>query len=152
VVDGSTISNAAPGVDIISPLDVESVEILKGPNASLYGVRGSNGVLVINTRQIGASISVSKEMSPGIFSITPKGFYKAREFYSPVYGAGQAANDSPDLRTTIFWKPDVTTDASGNASFNYFNADGAGTYRVEIEGIDSKGNLGRQVFRYKVGD
>jgi len=150
VVDGSAISSATPGVDIISPVDVESVEILKGPNASIYGVRGSNGVLIINTKQTSSSISVSKEMSPGIFSITPKGFYKAREFYSPVYSADQPANNLPDLRTTIFWKPDVTTDASGNASFNFFNADGAGTYRVEIQGIDSKGNLGRQVYRYKV--
>ncbi len=150
VVDGSAISNGAPGVDIISPLDVESVEILKGPNASIYGVRGSTGVLIITTKQIGSSISISKEMSPGIFSISPKGFYKAREFYAPVYSADQPANNLPDLRTTIFWKPDVTTDASGNASFSFFNADGAGTYRVEIQGIDNKGNLGRQVFRYKV--
>jgi len=42
------------------------------------------------------------------------------------------------------------TDKDGNASFEYYNAYGTGTYRVVIEGIDDKGNLGRQVYRYSV--
>ena len=79
----------------------------------------------------------------------PKGFFKALEFYSPVYNAQTAVN-RPDQRTTIFWKPDVITDAFGNSTFNFFNADGKGTYRVEVQGMDSKGNLGLQVLRYKV--
>ena len=146
LVDGAPTSN----IDNVEPSEVESIEILKGPNTSIYGVRGASGVMIINTKQISTQATVSKEMSPGIFAISPKGFYKAREFYSPRYDAAQAENNLPDLRTTIFWKPDVTTDASGNASFNYFNADGAGSYRVVVEGIDGKGNLGRQVYHYKV--
>ncbi|HEY2580500.1 MAG TPA: TonB-dependent receptor plug domain-containing protein, partial [Mucilaginibacter sp.] len=147
VIDGVMSSN---NIDDVSPTDVESIEILKGPNASLYGVRGATGVFVINTRQTGAPKSISKEMAPGLFSLAPAGFYKAKEFYSPRYDVTPPGNQLPDTRTTIFWKPDVTTDANGGASFNYFNADGAGTYRVEIQGMDSKGNLGMQVFRYKV--
>jgi hypothetical protein len=42
------------------------------------------------------------------------------------------------------------THNEGKASFGFFNADGKGTYRVVVEGIDSDGNLGRQVYRYKV--
>jgi len=150
VVDGVTVGQGVP-LDLYSPSMIETVEILKGANASIYGMQGGQGVIVLTTRQ-GAERdeTVSKEMSPGIFSIEPKGFYKAREFYAPRYDAGQPANNLPDQRNTIFWKPDVTTDADGNASFNFFNADGTGTYRVEVEGIDSKGNLGMQVFRYKV--
>ena len=107
--------------------------------------------MVITTRQGGLETEVvSKEMSPGFFSIEPKGFYKAREFYAPQYGVNQPGNSLPDQRTTIFWKPDVATDADGNATFNFFNSDGTGNYRVEVEGIDSKGNLGMQVYHYKV--
>ncbi len=150
VVDGVEVGHGVP-VDLYSPSLIETVEILKGANASIYGMEGGQGVIVLTTRQGGErDATVSKEMSPGIFSIAPKGFYKAREFYSPRYDAGQPANNLPDQRNTIFWKPDVTTDAEGNASVNFFNADGTGTYRVEVEGIDSKGNLGVQVFRYKV--
>ena len=146
MADGVQLSD----VDAINPSDVESVEVLRGPNAGLYGMRGANGVLVINAKQSNSDNVVNKETSPGIFSISPAGFYKAREFYSPAYTADQPSNAAADTRTTIFWKPEVTTDASGNATFNYFNADGAGTYRVVVEGIDNKGNLGRQVFTYKV--
>ena len=150
VVDGANMGQGY-AIDSYNPGSIETVEILKGPNASIYGVQGGGGVMVLTTRQgAGSDGVISKEMSPGIFSITPKGFYKAREFYSPRYDPAQPAANVPDLRTTIFWKPDVITDADGDASFNFFNADGTGTYRVVIEGIDAKGNLGRQVYRYKV--
>jgi len=149
-VDGAEIGQGV-NIDLYSPTTVETVEILKYASTSIYGMQGGNGVMVITTRRGAAKEGViGKEMSPGIFSIEPKGFYKAREFYAPRYDAGQPANNLPDQRSTIFWKPDVTTDADGNASFNFFNADGVGTYRVEVQGIDSKGNLGMQVFRYKV--
>ena len=146
IEDGSVASN----IDDVNPSDVETVEILKGINSSIYGVRGAAGVIVINTKQTTSPIKIGREMAPGLFAIAPAGFYKATEFYSPRYDASQPGNQLPDTRTTIFWKPDAATDANGNVLFNYFNADGAGSYRVEVEGIDSKGNLGRQVYRYKV--
>jgi TonB-dependent starch-binding outer membrane protein SusC len=39
-------------IDDIAPETVKSIEVLKGPDASAYGVRGSNGVIVI-TRKTG---------------------------------------------------------------------------------------------------
>lgn len=150
ILDGVEIMS----LDDIAPIDVESVELLRGPNATIYGARGGDGVLIINTRQAGVPAptpaGTSKEMSPGMFSITPMGFYKAREFYAPTYLADQMGTNSNDQRTTIFWKPDLNTDADGNATLSFYNADGTGNYRVVVEGIDTKGNLGRQVFRYKV--
>jgi hypothetical protein len=44
----------------------------------------------------------------------------------------------------------LVTDKDGNASFDYYNADGTGSYRIVVEGIDDKGNIGRQVYRYKI--
>jgi hypothetical protein len=86
----------------------------------------------------------------GVLPISPKGFYIAREFYSPKYDQANLTNNRPDLRSTICWKPELVTDKDGNASFEYYNADGTGSYRIVVEGIDDKGNIGRQVYRYKV--
>lgn len=149
IVDGIVMTQGS--LDAINPNSVETVEILKRSNAAIYGIAGGAGVIVITTRQ-GASSSgtASKEMSPGVYSFTPNGLYKAKEFYTPRYGVNQPASKLPDARTTIFWKPDVVTGADGSAAFNFFNADGVGAYRVVIEGTDSKGNLGRQVYKYKV--
>jgi hypothetical protein len=44
----------------------------------------------------------------------------------------------------------VVTHNDGNTSFEYYNADCSGTYRLVIEGIDENGNIGRQVYRYSV--
>ncbi|MDT8401403.1 MAG: TonB-dependent receptor plug domain-containing protein [Bacteroidales bacterium] len=47
VVDGVMASS----ISHINPMDVESIDILKGPAASIYGVNGANGVILINTRK-----------------------------------------------------------------------------------------------------
>jgi hypothetical protein len=56
----------------------------------------------------------------------------------------------PDLRNAVYWNPNMITKKDGTATMAYFNDDTKGIYRVVVEGIDDEGNLGRQVFRYKV--
>lgn len=38
---------ALPGID---PYEIESIKVLKGADAGIYGIRGLNGVIVITTR------------------------------------------------------------------------------------------------------
>jgi len=45
VVDGMQVNS----IDDISPQSVRSIEILKGSSAAIYGSRGANGVILINT-------------------------------------------------------------------------------------------------------
>ncbi|MFI5161798.1 MAG: hypothetical protein ACHQHN_11010 [Sphingobacteriales bacterium] len=138
-VEGSDMST-------ITSEEIATVEVLTSASAAIYGMRGGNGVLVIT----------SKHMDPkyikavGILPITLNGFYKAREFYAPRYDASYTENGRRDLRSTIYWKPELATDKDGKAAFDYFNADGSGSYKVIVEGIDSNGNLGRKTFSYKV--
>ncbi|MGM0666412.1 MAG: TonB-dependent receptor plug domain-containing protein [Bacteroidota bacterium] len=47
VVDGVRMRT----IDHINPSDVASIDILKGPAASIYGVNGANGVILINTKK-----------------------------------------------------------------------------------------------------
>jgi len=51
VVDGVIVKS----IDDISPQTVKSIEVLKGPAATAYGTRGSNGVIVI-TRMTGKDV------------------------------------------------------------------------------------------------
>jgi TonB-dependent SusC/RagA subfamily outer membrane receptor len=46
VVDGVTMSN----IGSINPSVVKSVEVLKGPAASVYGIQGANGVIMIRLK------------------------------------------------------------------------------------------------------
>jgi len=43
VVDGVIVNS----IDDISPQDVKSIEVLKGPASSVYGTKGTNGVILI---------------------------------------------------------------------------------------------------------
>jgi len=146
--DGSTSGRSVADIPIY---DIASVEVLRtAMNLSAYGSRGSSGILIITTKH-GGQFKDLPEYSPGKVSFNPKGYYKAREFYSPQYGDPKVNTQIADFRSTIYWKPLVQTDKDGNASVEYFNADNKGTYRVVVEGVDYKGgSLGRQVYRYKV--
>jgi hypothetical protein len=149
--------------DILGTLtmgQIQSIEVLRGVSkASIYGGynRGGegknlasavNGVLVITTKRGDEKVDQPQQVSKGILTYKPKGIYKSRTFYSPKYDA-TTIQKIADLRTTVYWKPDVVT-PGGKATVEYYNAGSAGTYRVVVEGIDSEGNIGRQVFRYKV--
>jgi hypothetical protein len=148
VVDGVT-QDRYFDINNIPTSIVETIEVLKSGNASIYGIQGGAGVLVITTKQ---SIGIDPKDIPakGVLPVSPAGFYKARQFYSPKYDHPDLQNKWPDLRSTIYWQPELKTDANGNAVFEYYNADGKGTYKVTIEGIDKNGNIGRAVYRYKV--
>jgi hypothetical protein len=148
VIDGVQMGNKYP-INHLNPTDIEAIEVYEFGNASIFGIGAGNGVLVITTRQ-GGDEDPKDIQSEGILPITVNGFYKAREFYSPKYDHPNDSLKRADLRSTIYWKPEIVTDKDGNASFEYYNADGTGTYRVVVEGIDNSGNLGRQVYRYKV--
>jgi len=146
ILDGTSSS---VNLDDISPSSVETVEVLKNQNASIYGVRGASGVLVITTKR-DMSVAIPHTTGIGTLQFSRAGFYKAREFYSPKYENYTPSPNQPDLRSTILWKPELAADKDGNASFDFYNADTPGTYRVVVEGMDDKGNIGRQVYRYKV--
>ncbi|HTE02355.1 MAG TPA: carboxypeptidase regulatory-like domain-containing protein [Mucilaginibacter sp.] len=153
VLDGAVMypspGKAGYDVDNISLSDVETVEVLKyTASAAIYGMDSGHGVLVLTTKLVTGR--QNKDISStGILPISVQGYYKAREFYSPKY-TSILDNGRKDLRSTIYWRPEIVTDKDGNASIDYFNADGAGSYRVIIQGMDDKGDIGWQIYRYKV--
>lgn len=51
VVNGKTIGNDYSTVyNIVRPTDVVSMSVLKGADATIYGTRGANGVILIRTK------------------------------------------------------------------------------------------------------
>jgi len=147
---GKNIRNGAPMKIIVDEREMGADFDLNSLSASridkIESMTGGVGVLLITTKY---GLQPEDIISTGFLAIKANGFYKAREFYSPKYES-TVSGKFTDLRTTIYWNPNVITDKDGNASFEYYNADSKGTYRMVIEGIDDKGNLCRQLYRYKV--
>jgi hypothetical protein len=141
----------------INPAEVESVEVfLKDELGTVNRTYQTNGVIVINYKVVEKSnikfADIQKLIPPRyIANLTPKGYYVSKEFYSPKYAVPSINAQVPDLRTTIYWNPNVNTEkATGTAKIEYYNADGRGTYKAVMEGMDKDGNIGRYVYRYKV--
>jgi hypothetical protein len=137
----------------INPQDIEAVEVyLKDGPASVMRFYDCNGIVSITSKphveETDNGLLLTSQSNE--VTITPKGFYKARIFYSPRYDTPQSKIGVTDLRNTIYWNPAIITDKNGSADFDYYTADGKGTYRAIIEGIDNDGNIGRCVFRYIV--
>ncbi|GAC1302308.1 MAG: TonB-dependent receptor plug domain-containing protein [Mucilaginibacter sp.] len=150
-VDAGTLST-------INADDVESVELfMKDELGLINSAYGTNGAVVVNMKKMPETKKISlqelRELMPQKNEITfmPKGYAAVRTFYLPRYiGPRASQSTQTDTRSTIYWNPNITTDKTGTASFEYFNADGKGTYRAIIEGLDKDGNIGRQVLRYLV--
>lgn len=151
VLDGMVMSETDSDIlDMLNPSDIESIEVLRSiAYTSIYGSQGSTGMLVITTKRGGSTYSYQR-YSPGVITYSPIGYQRIKQFYSPHYDDPKTNAKIADLRTTIYWQPNIVTDKSGNASIQYFNADTPGNYRAVIEGIDIDGNIARQVYRYKV--
>lgn len=154
VIDGIMQDNSPKSGSQLAMLnynDVASIEVIRGGRAGVYGGGAGNGVIIVTTRRGDEPLALYDvtHTEHGVIRYQPKGVYVAREFYSPKYDA-QTNQKLADLRTTVFWKPDLLTDADGKGIVEYFNAGSPGTYRVVIEGMDDNGNIGRRVLKYKV--
>jgi TonB-dependent SusC/RagA subfamily outer membrane receptor len=49
VLNGTPMPNYAQVFSVVNPNDVSSITVLKGSDATIYGSRGANGVIVIRT-------------------------------------------------------------------------------------------------------
>jgi len=67
------------------------------------------------------------------------GYNEPRIFYSPKHRTTLIDDFKPDLRTTLFWEPDITIQNNNEIIFKYFNADNSSLIKIVAEGITSTG-------------
>ena len=135
-------------VESLNISDIAQVDYLTGSVAAIF----TNGdprsfVISIYTKR---GKNIPKE-TPYIKYFMPLGIQKPAEFYAPKYDT-PARNTKPDLRTTIHWQPNITTDEDGKASFSFYTADAPSTYTVVIEGITEDGEIVYRKDKIKVTD
>lgn len=139
IVDGIEI----PGVGIgdISPQTVSYIEVLRGGEAAIYGVRGGGGAIVIHTKN-GADMNMSYFKQIGIKGFKTNGYQVAKQFYAPKYETDQELESKlADYRTTIYWNGYVTTNSKTPTTISFYTADMPTTYTLTIEGIAENGDL-----------
>ena len=119
--------------------DVDKIEILKSSqNTAVYGVKGANGVIAIYTRR--GEIAGGNSVVKGIVSNKVAGYPGYKEFYSPDYSKENVSRKQPDLRTLLYWNPEIKT-KNGAAEYSFFSSDQTGYYKIIVEGITNDGRI-----------
>ncbi|GAB2987980.1 TonB-dependent receptor plug domain-containing protein [Mucilaginibacter puniceus] len=82
-------------------------------------------------------------VTPGTYLYKPLAFTLPKQFYSPKYTVkNKNTAVGTDMRSTIFWQPNIITDAAGKATVSFYSADKTADYSVIVEGTDMSGGLG----------
>jgi hypothetical protein len=88
--------------------------------------------------------------TPGSFLYKPLALSFPSQFYSPKYTVNEVPKAKTDLRSTIYWQPNVVTGADGKAVVGFYTADMPATYSIIINGTDMVGGFGFKRGKMKV--
>jgi hypothetical protein len=140
------MEEAANILNSISIADIAQIDVIRNTGKlAAYGSLGFNGVIEIFTKK---PAEISGKLKFNVKHILPLGYQVPVEFYSPRYDTPEVRNNPlPDLRSTVYWKPDAKIASSGTVSLDFYTADSPSTYSVLIEGVTSDGKLIYQIKR-----
>lgn len=132
----------------LNPREIDFIEVIKGPEASIYGVRGGTGVIYIHSS---ADIRVEDFSKEGVYSFYRPGFAREAVFpettYHPKSKESQIETDS---RSTLMWYPNDLPDDRGKANYTFYTNDVGGTFRVTVSGITVHGDVVYQTVSFVV--
>jgi hypothetical protein len=139
VMDGVPMPENSIALDQMDPADIDFIEVLRGAEASIYGINGGAGVISINTRH---GPDYTNYGNSNLHLIKPVTYHVSPNFVMPDYSNDLIKNSSnPDPRTTIYWNGNITTDANGEAVINFYTADVAANYTITVIGLTANGEL-----------
>jgi len=130
-------------ITYLNSTDIEEILVFKGANAAVFGSKGGNGVVAIALKK---GVVRKAETPISLTSVMPLGYEKPLQFYVPKYDVDSVRlTRKSDLRSTIYWNPELVSDSTGTVHVKFFTADKANDYSVVLEGISSKGEISRYV-------
>ena len=121
----------------LSARDIDFMEVLASGDAAMYGLRGGNGVIIVNTKNRAENTTNGPA---GMKIVSTRTYHMPPTFPTPDYSIKEMQEtDSTDKRNTIYWNGNLVTDANGNAAVTFYTADARTTYSVVITGLSANG-------------
>jgi len=98
-----------------------------------------NGIVVsVITRKNGPRTLKTKFKNGTLHAAHP-GYASAPAFSTPNYSTKLPIHQKPDLRTAIYWEPNLSFNDKGEAYLSFYAADTPTTYQVRVEGMTASG-------------
>ncbi|MCY1529737.1 hypothetical protein D9M68_649010 [compost metagenome] len=142
-------------LDYYQAEDITGIEVMESKrNGSNYRFRFINPLdeadytFVEVTTKTGSGPFLKK--ANNMYLLRPLTYGDTKVFYSPRYTSTTKTDKSPDLRSTIFWQPNILSNDQGKAEVSFFSADRKGSYTVWVEGTDLQGNFGVKTMNIKI--
>ncbi len=139
----TSVGNYSPTIEYlngISPKDIDFIEILRGAEASNYGVRGGNGVILVNMLSKRRDINIAGE-NANLKKFYAKGISNPVSFPVTDYQRKDISTAAEDKRPTLFWNGSFLTGDAGNATLTFYTGDIPATYKIIITGITIHGDF-----------
>jgi hypothetical protein len=134
------INEAPAEISYLRTIRADQIALVKFFEAGFVGVGSGapGGAVAVYTKE-----NLEDAPKPDKLNfISYNGYTVTREFYSPDYNSPATKKDLADRRTTLYWNPDLYTDAeTKRISLKFFNNDFTKSFRVIVEGFDSEGRL-----------
>lgn len=128
VIDGVITKNTDYFLSL-APTEIKSIEVLKDSYLlRKYGLMGQDGV--VKVRSIEGDLAVPTEPN----SIKIKGLNGVVDFRT-----GRSNRNIPEIRSTIFWHPNLKTDSKGISEVKIIWTDDTGVMTISIDGITENG-------------
>jgi hypothetical protein len=130
--------------------NVDRIEIVVKGKPS-YGARASAGIISIILKTSSYASEKRKAEMKKFNVMTLNGYKRPNVFYSPAYDKDQLDTEWFDYRSTLYWNPQISLDASGKNQMSFYTGDIEGTYKVTVEGIIDNEPF-RSVYFFKVSN
>ncbi len=92
-----------------------------------------------NSNELTGTLKAPEEKPTG-FNVR---YAQPREYPKTEYTTRERSDNRTDLRLTLYWNANITTDANGKATVEFYASDDLSAFRVIVEGVGSNGQHGR---------
>lgn len=121
----------------VSVSDVAYIKVIRPPFLGAMG--GANGAIAIYTRRGG---DMQNTPGKGLSKNTITGYSAIRQFYSPNYSSISPEHEAKDLRTTLYWNPEILTAPGYNkVLLTFYNNDVSESFKIVLQGMTKDGRL-----------
>ncbi len=129
-------------ISMIATLPVTNIayiKVFRPPFMGGAGGGGGAGAIALYTRR---GDDAKNEPGKGLANNIVTGYTELKVFYSPNYASFKPENDRKDVRTTLYWNPQVITMPDNNRiKLTFYNNDVSNAFRVIIQGMTKDGRL-----------
>ncbi|MFZ1800313.1 MAG: hypothetical protein WAU24_10665 [Chitinophagaceae bacterium] len=127
-------------VNTIDMNNVAYIKIFRPPFIGDFS-GGEGGAVVIYTKK-GADALAGNDEKKGLPYKIITGYTAEKEFYSPDYGSLDFYDEKADIRSTLYWNPNIEITSDNHIQkFTFYNNDISHSYRIVLEGFTKDGKL-----------